>query len=154
MASLEPQTAPQGTFEHKSCSGCYTAPRWWKFSLPWRGCFLARSQRATEGDALLLSVRFPSKQELGSVRLIGGALSCVDCPWCGTTWLGRYVQLSGHDIVFPERMLANPLPHCLDSSFSPHIFQVSWMSPVLNPPEVLTMFKCWIDEHSWNFQWF
>jgi len=29
MASLHPQNAPQGTFEHKSCSGCYAAPRWW-----------------------------------------------------------------------------------------------------------------------------
>ena len=53
MAFLHPQNAPQGTFEHKSCSGCYTASRLWKISLPWRGYFRARSQRATRGDALL-----------------------------------------------------------------------------------------------------
>ena len=26
------------------------------------------------------------------------------------------------------------------------------MSPVFNPPEVLIMFNCWIDEHSRNLQ--
>jgi len=32
MASLHPQNAPQGTFEHKSsCTGCYTALQWRKF---------------------------------------------------------------------------------------------------------------------------
>ena len=50
--------SPHGTFEHKSCSsgGC-TAPRCWRFPSPWRGYFCARSQRATGGNALLLSVR-------------------------------------------------------------------------------------------------
>ena len=44
---------------HKSCcSGGCTAPRWWRFSHPWRGCFCT-----TGGDTLLLSVRSPSKQE-------------------------------------------------------------------------------------------
>jgi hypothetical protein len=33
------------------------------FLVPWRGCFRARSRRATGGDVLLLSVGFPSKQE-------------------------------------------------------------------------------------------
>jgi len=63
MASLHPQNAPQGTFERKSCSGCCTAPRWWNISRPWRGSFRSRSQRATGGDALFLSVGSPSKQE-------------------------------------------------------------------------------------------
>ena len=59
-----PQNAPQGAFEHKSsCSGCYTVPWWWKISRPWRGCFRARFQRATGGDALLFSIRSTSKQE-------------------------------------------------------------------------------------------
>ena len=53
-----------GTFEHISCfSGGYTAPWWWRFSRLWRGCFRAPSQCATGGDALLLYVRFHSKQE-------------------------------------------------------------------------------------------
>jgi len=26
---------------------------------------------------------------------------------------GQYVQLSGHDLLFPERILANPLPYNL-----------------------------------------
>ena len=52
MASLHPQNTPQGTIEHKSCSACYTAPWWWRFSLPWRGCFRARARHATGGDAL------------------------------------------------------------------------------------------------------
>ena len=64
MASLQPQNESKGTFEHEPCStGCYTAPRWWKFSRPWWECFHARFRRATGGDALLLSVGFPSKQE-------------------------------------------------------------------------------------------
>ena len=54
MASLHPQNAPQGMFEHKSCcSGCYTAPQWWRFSHPWGGCFRAHSWYTTGGDALL-----------------------------------------------------------------------------------------------------
>ena len=64
MAPLHPQNATQGMFEHKSCcSGCYTAPRWWRFSRPWGGCFCAHSWHTTGGDALLLSVTSPSKQE-------------------------------------------------------------------------------------------
>ena len=59
MASLHLQNAPQRTFEHKSrCSGCYTAPRWWKNSPPWRGYFSACSQRATGRDALLRRISF------------------------------------------------------------------------------------------------
>ena len=79
----------------------------------------------------------------------GGAISCVDHPWWGMTWLGWYVQLSGHDILFPERISANPLPYCFDSSFSPHTFEASWMNPVLNPPEFLIMFNCQTDR--WTF---
>jgi len=53
-----------GTFEHKYClSADCTAPRWWRFSRLWRGCFCAPSRCATGGDALLLYVGFPSKQE-------------------------------------------------------------------------------------------
>ena len=60
---LERFPSPQGTFDHKSCcSGSCTAPRWWRFSRLWRGCFRAHSQRAT-GDTPLLSIESPSKQE-------------------------------------------------------------------------------------------
>jgi len=78
---------------------------------------------------------------------------CVDRPWWGTTCLGRYVQLSGHDLLFPERISANPLPYCFDSGFNPHTFQASWPSPVCSTPEFLIIFNCPIDEHSRNFQW-
>ena len=62
MVSLHPQNAQQGRLEHKACcSGCYTAPRWWKISRPWRGCLRARSQRANGGNTLLLSIGSPSK---------------------------------------------------------------------------------------------
>jgi len=148
MASLHSQNAPQGMFEWKS--GSYTAPRWWKISHPWR-CFHACSQCATGGDALLLSVRSPSKQEQGGVPLSRGALSHVDRPWWSTTWLCRYVQ---HMILFPERISANPLPYCFGSGFSPHTFQPSWPSPVFNTPELRITFNCPIDEISQNFQWF
>jgi hypothetical protein len=40
--------------------------------------------------------------------------------------LGPYVQLSGHGLLFPEWILANLLPYCFDSGFSPHSFQASW----------------------------
>ena len=152
MVSLRPQNAPQGTFEHKPCScGCYTAPRWWNISRPWRGSFRARSQRATGGDALLLSVGPPSKQEWVGVSLSGGALLCVDSLWWGTTWLGRYVQLSGHDLLFPERISPNPLPYCFHSGLSPHTFQASWESPVFNIPEFVVTLNCGITR---NFHWF
>ena len=82
------------------------------------------------------------------------ALSCGDRRWWSTTWLGRHVKLSEHDLLFPEWFSANPLPYCFDSSFSPHTFQASRLSTVCNPPEFLIMFNCLIDEHSWNFQWF
>jgi hypothetical protein len=59
--------------------------------------------------------------------------------------LGRYVQISGHDLLFPERISANPLQHCFDSGLSPQTFQASWLSPVFNPPEFLIMFNCLID---------
>ena len=123
-----------------------------KISCPWRGCFRARSQRATEGEALLLTVGSHSEQEQEGVSLSGGALLCVDRPWWGTTWLGRYVLLSGHDL-FPERIAANPLPYCFDGGFSSHTFNVSWPSP-LNTTEFLIKFNCPIDEISRNFQWF
>jgi hypothetical protein len=64
-------------------------------------------------------------------------LSCVDCLWWGMTWLGWYVQLSGHDLLFPERILVKLLLYCFDSGFSPHTFQASWPSPVFNTPEFL-----------------
>jgi hypothetical protein len=83
-----------------------------------------------------------------------GALSYIDHPWWGTTWLGRYVQLSGHDLLFPEWISANPLPCRFDSGFRPHTFQVSWPSPVFDTPEFLITFNCLIDEISGNFQWF
>jgi hypothetical protein len=70
-----------------------------------------------------------------------------------TTWLGRYVQHSGHDL-FPERISAYPFPYYFDSSFSPHTFQASWPIPVFNPPEFLIMFNCLLDEDSRNFQRF
>ena len=88
------------------------------------------------------------------VPLSRGVLLHGDCPWWGITWLGRYVQLSGHDLLFPQQISANPLPYCFDSNFSPHTFQESWTSPIFNPPEFLIMFNCQIDEHSQNFQWF
>ena len=63
-ACLEHFPSPHWTFEHKSCcSGGCTAPWWWRFSHLWRGCFCAHSQRATGGDALLLSIRSSSEQE-------------------------------------------------------------------------------------------
>jgi hypothetical protein len=34
-------------------------------------------------------------------------------------------QLMGHDFLFPERILANPLPYGFDSGFRPHTFQAS-----------------------------
>jgi len=56
--------SPHGTFEHKSgCSGGCTALWWWIFSRPWRECFCAHSRHTTGGDALLLSIGSPSKQE-------------------------------------------------------------------------------------------
>jgi len=124
-----------------------------KISCPWRGCFRARSQRATEGEALLLTVGSHSEQEQEGVSLSGGALLCVDRPWWGTTWLGRYVLLSGHDL-FPERISANPLPYCFDDRFSPHTFQASWTSPIFNTTEIHITFNCPKDEISRNFQWF
>ena len=39
--------------------------------------------------------------------------------------LGRYFQLLGHDLLFPEWILANPLPCCSDSGLCLHTFQVS-----------------------------
>ena len=39
--------------------------------------------------------------------------------------LGQYVQLSGHDLLFPEQILANLLPHCFDSGISPRTSQAS-----------------------------
>ena len=33
-------------------------------------------------------------------------------------WSGQYVQLSGHDLLFPERILANPLPYCLIAAWA------------------------------------
>ena len=63
-APLEPSPSTHRIFEHKPCcSGGCTTPRWWRFSRLWRGCFHARSWRATGGDALFLSVGSPSKQE-------------------------------------------------------------------------------------------
>ena len=119
-----------------------------------RGCFRANSQPAAGGDVLLLSVGPPSEQEQGGVPLSGGALSCVDRLWWGTTWLGRYIELCGHDLMFPERISANSLPYCFDSGFSPHTFQVSWPNPVFNTPEFLITFNCPIDKISRNFKWF
>jgi hypothetical protein len=69
--------------------------------------------------------------------LTGGVLLCVDHPWWDTTWLGRYVQLSGHDLLFPEWISTNPLPYCFVSGFSPQTFRASWQSPVFNTPEFL-----------------
>ena len=66
-------------------------------------------------------------------------------------WLGRYLQLSGHDLLFQERISANPLLHCFDSGLSPQTFQTSWLSPVFNPPELLVTFNCPTDEQSWIF---
>jgi hypothetical protein len=68
--------------------------------------------------------------------------------------IGSIVQLSGHDLLFPERISADPLPYCFDSGFSPHTFQASWPSSVFNTPEFLITFNCPKDEISWNFQWF
>ena len=45
-------------------------------------------------------------------------------------------------------------PYCFDSGFSSHTFQAFWTSLVFDPPELLIMFNCQIDEHSRNFQWF
>jgi hypothetical protein len=63
---------------------------------------------------------------------------------------GQYFQLSGHDLLFPERIWANPLPYSFVSGFSPCTFQASFF----NPPEFLIMFNCPINEYSRNFQWF
>jgi hypothetical protein len=82
------------------------------------------------------------------------ATSELSRPWWDKTWLGRYVQRSGQDLLFPERFSVNPFPYCFDSGFSPDTLQMFWLSPVLNPPEFLVMFICQIDEHSQNFQWF
>ena len=98
MASLHPRNAPQGTSEHEYfCSGCYTAPQWWRFSCPWR-CFHVRSWCATGGDALLLSTGTPSKQEKGGVPLSGGAFSCVIIP--DEAWLNWFDMFSFQDMTF------------------------------------------------------
>jgi len=39
--------------------------------------------------------------------------------------LGRYVQLSGHDFLFPEQISVNPHRHRFDSGISPCTFQAS-----------------------------
>jgi hypothetical protein len=80
--------------------------------------------------------------------LRGGALSCVDLGGRRTIKKEKYVQLSGHDLLFPERISANPLPYCFDSGFSPHTFQGSLPSPVFNTPEFLIKFNCPKDEIS------
>ena len=49
----------------------------------------------------------------------------------------REIQLSGHDILFPERISANPLPNSFDIVLSPHTFEASWLSSVFNPPKFL-----------------
>jgi hypothetical protein len=69
----------------------------------------------------------------------------LNAPGEAQHWLGQCVQLLGHDLLFPEQILANPLSHCFDSGLSPQIFQASWMSPIINPPEFLIMFHCLIE---------
>ena len=137
-APLEPSPSPHGTSEHKSCSsGSCTAPRWWGFSRPWRGRFLSRSQRATGGDALFLSVGSPSKREKGSVPSTAGRLSCVDRPWWGVISIGVMCLAPGQGLLFPERISPNALPHCFDGCVSPHTPRASWPNPVFNTPEFL-----------------
>jgi hypothetical protein len=46
-------------------------------------------------------------------------------------WMGLYVQLVRHNLLFPERISANLLMHSFDSGFSPQTFQVSWLSSTL-----------------------
>ena len=65
------------------------------------------------------------------------ALMCTSSP-TRHDLIGRYVQLSGHELLFPERISVNPLPYSFESGFSPHAFQASWPNPVLNPPNFLT----------------
>ena len=105
-------------------------------------------------ETFALVHRISFKAGVRSVPLSREVLSCLDLPWWGTTWLGRYAQLSGNDLLFPERISANPLPYRFDSGLIPHPFQAFWTSPVLNPSDFLTMFNCWIEEHLRNFQLF
>jgi hypothetical protein len=149
-------------FEHKSsCSGGCTAPWWWRFSRPWRGCFRACSRRATGGDALLwiaglLDLLLDCLQSRSKDVSLWAAVHShvLIIPDEARHWLVWCVQLSRHDLLFPERISANPLWHCFDSGLSPQTFQASWLSPLLNPPEFLITFNCPIDEQSQNFQWF
>ena len=88
------------------------------------------------------------------------------CPferWCalmcrsslmGHGLIGSICSALGHDLLFLERISANPLPYRFESDFSPHTFQASWPSPVFITPEFLITFNCPIDEISRNFQRF
>ena len=147
--TLELSPSPHGMFEHKSCrSGDCTAPRWWRFSRPWRKCFRVRSRPATGGDVLFLSVGSPSKWE--SFRPPAGCRVQI-VPDEARHQSGRYVFLSGQGILFLEGISANPLLHCFHSGLSPHTPRASWPSPVFNTPQFLIRFNCPIDAFSWNF---
>ena len=154
MASLHPQNAPQGTFEHKSCCfGCYTAPWWWIFSCPWQGWFRLRSWHATGWDTALVH----------RISFKAGVRRCPFERRCALVCrssvmrhdlIGSICPATGHNLLFPEWISANPLPYCFDSGFSPHTLQASCPIPVSNPPEFLIIFNCPTDKHSQNFQWF
>ena len=154
MASLYPQNTPQGKFEHKSCcSVCYTAPRWWKFSsvkrmfsCPFSVCHWRRR------SALVRQISF--RAGVRRCPFEGRCTLMCTSSLMRHDLIGWICSLSGHDLLFPEWTSVNSLPYRLDSGFIPHIFQASWPSPVFNPPEFLTMFKCPIDKHLRNFQWF
>ena len=153
-ASTEHFSSLHMTFQQKSCSGDCTAPRWWRFSCLWRGLFVPVLSMPLEKTICSCpSVHLQSSRKEVSLW------TAVHChvfiiPYEARHWLGRYNQLLGHDLLFPELILVNLLLHCFDSSLSPQTFQASWLSPVFNPPEFVLTFNCLIDENSQNFQWF
>ena len=66
-ATLHPQNAAQGTVGHKSCcTGCYTAPRWWKnfssikrmFSWPFSACHWRRRSALVRRISFTAGVRW------------------------------------------------------------------------------------------------
>ena len=131
-----------------------TAPWWWRFSCLWRDVFMPVLSMPLE-EMLCSCTSDHLQSRCKDVSLWAEVDSQVlIIPNEARHWLGRHVQLSEHDLLFPEWISANPLPHSFDSGLIPQTFQVSWLSPVFNPPEFLMMFNCLIDEQSWNFQWF
>ena len=152
-APLEPSPSPHRTFEHKSYhSGGCTAPRWWRFSHPWRGCFHALFSAChwRSHCALVCQISFKAW-----VRRC--PFNCHYAVMCRSSLMRHDVNqtnIFSSLLLFPERILTKPLPNCFESGLSPHTSWVYWPSSVFNPSEFLIIFTCLIDEHSRNFQWF